>query len=197
MSRDATTLGRLEKTRNRSDPNHRSTLPGFIATKGHALMQLKNPEYLAARFSSPPKFLLDQWDMKRPRNRSNLASRRQDWITLTCKFFFFLLKPFSPRSVSRYRTFAILRSTSQVFDPCSLRRERGANGDLAGLGRSAASRPNPLAGRLQLRGPSSRRAGGIHPGARETAWRGQRRSDQRRPMGITSLAAPSGYCRMV
>lgn len=77
VSEDAALEGH-EKRRNRLEPNRRSILPGFIATKGHAPMPLEYPGFLAAKFSSLPKSLLDQWDTKRPRNRSNLASRRRD-----------------------------------------------------------------------------------------------------------------------
>lgn len=137
VGRDAA-LGGLEKTSDGSDPNHRSTLPGFIVTNSHAPMQLKNPEFLAARFSSPPKFLLDQWDTKRPRNLSNLASHRRDWITLTCKFF--VLQPLFCWIYWQRQGTSNSDTTYQVSDPCSIRRERSANGVLASPGRSAESR---------------------------------------------------------
>lgn len=137
VGRDAA-LGGLEKTSDRSDQNHRSILPGFIVTNSHAPMQLKNPEFLVARFSSPPKFLLGQWDTKRPRNLSNLASHRRDWITLTCKFLF--LHPRFCWIYRQRRGMSNSDTTYQVSNPCSLRRKKSANGVLASAGRSAESR---------------------------------------------------------
>lgn len=186
-------LGGLDRVRKQPEPSRRSTLPEFIATKGHAPMLSKSPGFLAARFSSPQKFLRGHWDTKKRKNRSILPSCRRDWITLTCKFFFqlFLLGLFIVRGI------CYSNDILQVLDPCSLRRERGANRSLASSGRSPARGQNPLARCLQLRSPSSQRAGDLHPGAREKAWRGQRRSDQRRSVGVASLASPSGYRRMV
>lgn len=65
------------------------------------------------------------------------------------------------------------------------------------VGWSPASRQDSISRRLELRSSSSRWARSLYQAARGRARARERRRDQRRSMGVTSLAPTSGHCGLV